>query len=148
MADYADSGKRIVAVIIDHIIISVIMVLLALPLGLHALFFSPLAMAGDATLAASLMASIATYSVLGIVVFLAYFTYFEGTTGQTPGKKLLNIKVVKEKGEVTYTDALVRNLLRIVDGIFLYLVGFIVLISNEKKQRIGDMAAHTLVVKA
>jgi uncharacterized RDD family membrane protein YckC len=43
--------------------------------------------------------------------------------------------------------ALVRSLLRVVDGLFGYLVGFVAVLASQKNQRLGDMAAHTLVVR-
>jgi uncharacterized RDD family membrane protein YckC len=43
--------------------------------------------------------------------------------------------------------SIIRNLLRIVDGFFFYLVGAIVVWVSKGRQRLGDMAAHTLVVK-
>jgi uncharacterized RDD family membrane protein YckC len=86
---------------------------------------------------------------LSLVLWLAYFTYMEGSSGQTLGKRLLRIKVVKENGKpLTYVDAFVRTLLRIVDGMFAYLIGFIVIVATDKKQRVGDMAAGTIVVNA
>jgi uncharacterized RDD family membrane protein YckC len=73
----------------------------------------------------------------------------EGSSGETLGKRLLRIKVVKENGKpLTYVDAFVRTLLRIVDGMFAYLIGFIVIVATDKKQRVGDMAAGTIVVNA
>jgi len=78
-----------------------------------------------------------------------YFTYFEGSSGQTLGKKALGIKVVKENGnKLTYGDAFIRTILRIIDSIGAYLLGLIVILVSQKKQRIGDLAAHTIVVKA
>ena len=49
---------------------------------------------------------------------------------------------------MTYVDAFVRTLLRIIDGLAFYLIGFIVILVTEKKQRIGDFTAGTIVVKA
>jgi uncharacterized RDD family membrane protein YckC len=62
---------------------------------------------------------------------------------------LLGIKVVREdNGEVPgLGGATIRTLLRIVDGIFNYLVAFITVLISGKNQRFGDMAAHTLVVR-
>ncbi|MBN2331301.1 MAG: RDD family protein [Candidatus Aenigmarchaeota archaeon] len=145
MADNASVGSRIVAVIIDTIVLWVIIAILAIPLGLGAVMYSGMAGAMDM---AAMMGAWASFMFLAAVISIAYFTYLEGSSGQTLGKKLVNIKVVKEKGKMTYVDAFVRTLLRIIDGIAFYLIGFIVIIASEKKQRIGDMAAGTLVVKA
>jgi uncharacterized RDD family membrane protein YckC len=47
------------------------------------------------------------------------------------------------------TKAFIRNLLRVIDALpFLYLLGLIVMVSSKRKQRLGDMAAGTVVVKA
>jgi uncharacterized RDD family membrane protein YckC len=46
-------------------------------------------------------------------------------------------------------QAVVRNLLRVVDGLpFLYLVGIITIAASKRDQRVGDMAAGTIVVRA
>jgi uncharacterized RDD family membrane protein YckC len=43
--------------------------------------------------------------------------------------------------------AAIRSVLRLVDGLFSYLVAFIAVLASAKNQRLGDMAAHTLVVR-
>jgi uncharacterized RDD family membrane protein YckC len=61
----------------------------------------------------------------------------------------VGLKVVKEGGEpLDWQASIIRNILRIIDGFFFYLVGAIVVWTSKKKQRLGDMAAHTLVVSA
>jgi len=62
---------------------------------------------------------------------------------------LLGIKVVREdNGEVPGLGAAtIRTLLRIIDGLFSYLVAFVAVLVSAKRQRLGDMAAHTLVVR-
>ena len=73
----------------------------------------------------------------------------EGYLGQTLGKMLLGIKVVREdSGEVRGLGAAaIRTVLRIIDGLFAYVVAFITVLVSRKNQRFGDMAAHTLVVR-
>ena len=68
--------------------------------------------------------------------------------GQTPGKKLLGISVINDDlSPVTLGTSMVRNLLRTVDFLPLfYLVGLISMLSNRRFQRLGDMAAGTLVI--
>jgi uncharacterized RDD family membrane protein YckC len=77
-----------------------------------------------------------------------YYVLMEGYLGQTLGKMLLGIKVVREgTGEVPgLKAAVIRTLLRIVDGLFSYAVAFVAVLATHKGQRLGDMAAHTLVV--
>lgn len=66
--------------------------------------------------------------------------------GQTLGKKVMKIKVVKIDGfQVAFSDYVVRWFFRIVD-IYIFGLGFFVISSNEKSQRLGDMAAGTAVI--
>ena len=82
------------------------------------------------------------------VLAMAYYALLEGYRGQTVGKMLFGIKVVREEGGVPgFKAALIRSLLRVVDGLFGYLVGFVAVLASEKNQRLGDMAARTLVVR-
>jgi uncharacterized RDD family membrane protein YckC len=68
--------------------------------------------------------------------------------GQTPGKRLLGISVINDDlSPVTLGTSMVRNLLRTVDFLPLfYLAGLICMLSNRRFQRLGDMAAGTLVI--
>lgn len=68
--------------------------------------------------------------------------------GQTPGKKLLKITVVNDDlSPVTLGTSMVRNLLRTVDFLPLfYLTGLVTMLSNQRFQRLGDLAAGTLVI--
>ncbi|MCC7105525.1 MAG: RDD family protein [Chloroflexi bacterium] len=76
-----------------------------------------------------------------------YFTGFEGLYGATPGKIALGLKVVREDGSpIGLREALIRNLLRLVDGMFGFLVGAILIWGSDRKQRLGDRVAGTLVV--
>ena len=68
--------------------------------------------------------------------------------GQTPGKKMLGISVINDDlSPVTLGTSMVRNLLRTVDFLPLfYLVGLVTMLSNRRFQRLGDLAAGTLVI--
>ena len=84
-----------------------------------------------------------------IVFFLVYYVYMEGSRGQTIGKMLTRIKVVNEDGgKINMKQALIRNVLRFIDAIAFYLVGAILIWRSDKKQRLGDSVAKTIVVKA
>jgi uncharacterized RDD family membrane protein YckC len=55
--------------------------------------------------------------------------------------------VVNESGgSITWGVSIGRNLMRIIDGLFFYLVGFIVALASKKNQRLGDIVARTYVV--
>lgn len=68
--------------------------------------------------------------------------------GQTPGKKAFNIKVVSEDlTPVAFGPSLTRNLLRTVDFLpFFYAFAYLAMVLNNKFQRLGDLAAKTIVV--
>jgi uncharacterized RDD family membrane protein YckC len=70
--------------------------------------------------------------------------------GQTPGKKVLGIAVVNDDlSPVTLGTSLVRNLLRTIDFLpLLYLGAVITMLSNRRFQRLGDLAAGTLVISS
>jgi uncharacterized RDD family membrane protein YckC len=79
---------------------------------------------------------------------LGYYVLCEAATGATLGKRIVGIRVVGEDGEhLTFGAAVVRNLLRLVDCLFFYLVGGIFALTSPRGQRLGDRAAHTLVVR-
>jgi uncharacterized RDD family membrane protein YckC len=86
-----------------------------------------------------------------LVFLFLWFTYYvvcEAGTGATLGKRIVGIQVICDDGEdLTLGAAVVRNLLRLIDGLFFYLVGTIFALTSAKGQRLGDRAAHTLVVR-
>ncbi|GAB6878908.1 hypothetical protein JCM17823_11820 [Halorubrum gandharaense] len=90
----------------------------------------------------------ALFAALSGVAFFAYFIYMEGTYGQTIGKQILGIVVVKEDGSACdIKAAAIRNLLRIVDGFAVYLVGIIVILLTDDDQRVGDLVGDTVVAR-
>ena len=78
----------------------------------------------------------------------------EGTAGATVGKLVCKIRVKKENGDACgIWKAFVRNILRIVDGLAFYLVGILLIVvgilliaRSDKKQRLGDKIAKTIVI--
>jgi uncharacterized RDD family membrane protein YckC len=66
----------------------------------------------------------------------------------TLGKKMVGIRVVREDGEhLTVAAAVVRNVVRLVDALVFYLVGFLFAIVSPRGQRLGDRVAGTVVVR-
>jgi uncharacterized RDD family membrane protein YckC len=91
----------------------------------------------------------AVASLLFFAVYNGYFIFFEWLlNGQTPGKRLLHIRVIQQGGyALRFFDTLVRNLLRVIDFIPLfYGVGLVSLLLSRYCQRLGDLVAGTLVV--
>lgn len=88
--------------------------------------------------------------VIGVVsaILFAYFVLLEGTLGATLGKLTAGIRVRSvDGGRAGIGASLVRNLLRIIDGIAVYLVGAVIMLLTKRKQRLGDLAARTVVVE-
>jgi len=87
--------------------------------------------------------------LLSFAFYIAYYTYLEGSRGQTIGKMITRIKVVSEDGRpISMDQAFKRNILRIIDGLFAYLIGAVLIWRSDKQQRLGDSYARTVVVKA
>jgi uncharacterized RDD family membrane protein YckC len=136
------TGRRILAIIVDGIIV-------ALPTGLMGALLGVVSSRGG-EFGASLEGVAGLFVALtSLVLYFGYYVLMEGYLGQTLGKMLLGIKVVREDdgGVPGVKAAAIRTVLRIVDGIGSYLVGFIAVLASAKNQRLGDMAAHTLVVR-
>lgn len=83
-----------------------------------------------------------------VAIWAAYGAVAEALFGQTPGKWAFDLVVVEERGApVSVRAAAVRNLLRVVDGLFFYGLGLFVLAVSSRRQRVGDLAAGTVVVR-
>ncbi len=84
------------------------------------------------------------------LLFYGYFAIFEAVwNGQTPGKRLARLRVIKDSGRpITPSEAVGRNLMRIVDQqpLFLYGVGIFTALMNRQNKRLGDLVAGTVVV--
>ncbi len=88
-----------------------------------------------------------------VIIFVLTWLYgglFEALwNGQTPGKRLMNIRVLTVEGQpISGWQAVLRNVLRAVDMLppMFYLVGFVSAILTHRYQRLGDLAAGTMVV--
>ena len=79
-----------------------------------------------------------------------YFTLFEAFwNGRTPGKRVARIRVIQRSGRaIGIFESMTRNLVRYIDmSRFFYAVGVISMFATRQHQRLGDMAAGTLVVR-
>ena len=134
------TGKRIVAAIIDIVVLAVVFVVFAMLFG-----DSDAETEDSASVSLNLSGGPA---IIYFLVVLAYYFVMEAATGKTLGKMMMGLRVQALDGAYTPMKAFIRNLLRIIDGLpVFYLLGLIVMVSSKRKQRIGDMAAGTVVVK-
>lgn len=92
-------------------------------------------------------------AIVIFIVFLfnwGYFTLFEAFwNGRTPGKRVAKIRVIQRSGRsIGLVESMARNLVRYVDQLpFFYAVGVITMFATRQHQRLGDLAAGTLVVR-
>jgi uncharacterized RDD family membrane protein YckC len=86
---------------------------------------------------------------LTFIVDFGYFTYFHGSTGQTPGDAALSIRVVDKQGggPIGYPRAFVRCLVSIVSGL-VFGLGYFWMLWDPEKQTWLDHAATSLVIPA
>jgi uncharacterized RDD family membrane protein YckC len=92
----------------------------------------------------------AAFFVIAFLLIFGYDVAFETfNAGRTPGKRAGGVRVVRVGGEPeTFLIAVVRNLMRIVDFLpAAYLVGISSIFATSKNQRLGDIAAGTLVIR-
>lgn len=150
--DIAGIGSRGAAVLVDtmlqFIALTVLMLVGVLVVGFAAGFAgsSGLSFAGPAAGAVL----IGVYALATLVVTAGYFMVFEILwNGQTPGKRLVGVRVIRENGyPIRPIDAVIRNLVRVVDWLpFTYGVGVLTMLLNTRSKRLGDFASGTIVVR-
>lgn len=144
-AEIAGFGSRCVAALIDYAIIVIMM------LGAAFLFrnaVSPLA-AGEDGDGLTPDAILGIYILVQFAIISFYHLFFELIwNGQTPGKRRVGIRVVGANGlPVTATGVIIRNIVRLFDFLpVFYAVGLVVLFGSKTTQRLGDLAARTVVI--
>lgn len=92
-------------------------------------------------------ASLVIVIAVNAAILFLYGWLLEAACGATLGKVLVGIRVVRTTQCGALAACAIRNLLRIVDGLALYLVGTAVAACSDVRQRIGDMCAHTAVIE-
>lgn len=129
--EIAGIGDRLIAILIDYLILGGIGALIGIAtsvIGKHSNMFYVF------------------WVIYGILLFLFHFILELIFQGQSFGKKYRNIKVIHKSGrQASFFNYLIRNIIRPIDSF--YAIGVLVIFFNKKSQRIGDIAANTLVVK-
>ena len=150
--ELAGLGSRFLALAIDQAI--QIAVVLAIFFGLLWLAARlPAARATAIGADADKFAGAVLIAIVVIAVFLIFFGYFIAFeawwNGQTPGKKALGIRVVRDGGfPVDFGAALIRNLIRVGEvAVGYYLLSAISTVLSRENKRLGDYAAGTIVVR-
>jgi len=142
----ASIGNRFIACAIDHVIQGLAIALIALTAVI--LMNIP---SVERAISNAPKWVLALMIIMLFVIFAGYFAFFEWAwSGQTPGKRWLKLRVLREDGRpITFWEAAVRNLLRTFDMMPapFYSIGLISVFSSSRDQRIGDMVAGTVVVR-
>ena len=140
----AGIGSRFIALLVDYLIWGA---------GLLVLFFLALLLLPGIHAFSKISAQWAV-AILVFLVFLfnwGYFTLFEAFwNGRTPGKRVARIRVIQRSGRaISLFESMARNLVRYVDmqPFPMYAVGVIAIFTTRQHQRLGDLAAGTLVVR-
>jgi uncharacterized RDD family membrane protein YckC len=139
----AGIGSRFIALLVDYLIWFAGL----LVLGLLATFLMP---GIEAFSKISAQWATAIYIFIIFLLNWGYFTLFEAFwNGRTPGKRVARIRVIQRSGRaIGLFESMARNLVRYVDQVpFFYGVGVIAMFVTKQHQRLGDLAAGTLVVR-
>lgn len=152
----ASIGNRFLAAAIDHFIQYFAMIAVVW-IGLSAAEIS--IFGGGGAPAGQWLGELPNWIIAGLLIaifllFAGYFILFEWLwDGQTPGKRLLKLRVIREDGRpITLWEAAARNLLRIFDAvpgfvIPIYSIGLIAVFISNRDQRVGDIFAGTVVIR-
>ena len=142
----AGVGSRVAAALIDY--------LLCLTLFISIMVAMAYMGAGRAAGRAAMTSDVWAIAivVLGQLFSLwGYYVLWEGLAdGQTPGKRVMRLRVVSDGGySVTFAGSAIRNLVRILDmqPVFTYGIGIASIVATKQGKRLGDLAAGTLVVR-
>jgi uncharacterized RDD family membrane protein YckC len=142
---YGGFWRRTIAFLVDKLVLSLTSIIL---LFIAALFLGlgfPLDLSVNIS---EVITGTFILSYYGTTIFLnmVYFTYFHGTTGQTPGKKILGLKVIQKTGdEMTLGLAFLRWVGYIISGL-VFNLGFLWVAFDRKKQGWHDKIAATYVI--
>ncbi len=144
----AGIGSRFVAMLLDTLIVGGIFVVEVLILVVVASATLSSGVSGKSVGAAGKW-FLALIVFANFAIVWGYFALFEAYWhGQTPGKRAMKLRVIKDSGrQITLFESMARNLLRVVDYLpSLYFVGVITMLCTKQNQRVGDLVAGTLVV--
>lgn len=144
----AGLGSRLYAALIDLLICVFLFFAVAIGIGIL-LPRERIAAAVRSDSSAAL--AMAALVILQFAILWGYYLLFEGLgDGQTPGKRMLRLRAVRDGGfSVGFAASAVRNLMRIVDlqPVFTYVVGIASIAFSKSGKRLGDMVAGTIVVR-
>jgi uncharacterized membrane protein SpoIIM required for sporulation/uncharacterized RDD family membrane protein YckC len=142
----AGVGSRVAAALIDYLLC--LLLFIAILVGMAYLGAGRAVASGGTSSEAWAIAVV----VLGqFFILWGYYVLWEGLAdGQTPGKRLMRLRVVSDGGySVSFAGSAIRNLVRILDmqPLVTYGVGIASILATRQGKRLGDLAAGTMVVR-
>ena len=147
---FAGFWRRLIAYLIDSTITTIVFFVLFM-IAIMAFFFGSMSGSNSGSFVDLIYPDITPLYMLAIWLFygavsIAYFTYFHGTTGRTPGKMLLGLQVISTEGApISFGIAFLRAVGYLVSGA-LFNLGFIWIAFDKKKQGWHDKIAGTVVI--
>jgi len=149
--ELAGLGSRFLAVAIDIALQTLVMIGIIWGLVYAGTHLSAAAMR-DASRVSKFEESLAIAFIISIifVIYFGYFIIFETFwNGQTPGKKLMGLRVVRDGGyPADFASIAIRNVIRVGEAVAgLYAISAVAALMSPENKRLGDMAAGTLVVR-
>jgi uncharacterized RDD family membrane protein YckC len=140
---YGGFWIRVVAYIIDAIVLNVAFAIIGMFLGVSLIPADP------TKLDPEVMSKMGVFELVALVVTWLYFALLESSQrGATVGKMAMGLRVVDEQGNrISFGRATGRFFAKFVSGIIL-LLGYIMVAFTERKRALHDMMAGTLVIKA
>lgn len=131
---FAGFWIRLVALLVDEVLLNVVSTVLFSAAGLGGLPWPP-------------QSPLNVYNLVGLLLSLAYYGGFWTWRGQTPGKMLVGVKIVKTNGSpLGLSDSVIRYVGYIVSSITLGL-GYLWVAFDQRKQGFHDKIASTYVIK-
>jgi uncharacterized RDD family membrane protein YckC len=143
----AGIGSRCLALFIDYFLQFLLFIIVVICFAVLA--SSRTIQPGRHTSAAADKWAIAILILIPFLFHWAYFTLFEAFwDGRTPGKRLMRVRVIHQSGRsISFFESMIRNLIRTVDALpSFYAVGLASLFITKRHQRLGDLAAGTIVI--
>jgi uncharacterized RDD family membrane protein YckC len=138
----AGIGSRFVALAVDYLIWLIAIILVVIVISVVDPSLSHFSQLGEKW-------ATALFIFIPFTLYWGYFTLFEAFwNGRTPGKRVAKIRVIQRSGRgIGLFESMTRNFLRVVDQFpLVYAVGVVSIFLTRQHQRLGDLAAGTLVV--
>ncbi|AVH69954.1 RDD family protein [Nostoc sp. 'Lobaria pulmonaria (5183) cyanobiont'] len=144
----AGIGNRALALLIDYTVLGITLLLFVLTWSVFSTQLLNFVEYFFTNLPSLDIWLLAIFFIIAFAIYIGYFVFFETLWfGQTPGKRVAKIRVVRDDGRlIGLQQATLRALLRPFDET-LFIGAFLIMLGSREK-RLGDLAAGTIVIQA